>query len=70
MKLLLLLLSALIFSCSRYSCQPSSKSKDYAVTGIKTLYRVTYVKLWGGKRISKTVLMECLPDSLKKEMMD
>lgn len=65
MKILLLLLSALISSCSRYSCQPSPKSKDYAVTQVKTLYQVTYAYRWGAKKEFTTRTYECLPEGIK-----
>jgi hypothetical protein len=34
------------------------------VTGVKTLYLVTYQKTWGARRMQKTVLLECLPPEL------
>jgi hypothetical protein len=66
MKMLLYYCALLLLltSCTTSRCYPSKRSKDYAVSDIKTLYQVTYTYRWGAHRLQKTVLMECLPPEL------
>jgi hypothetical protein len=65
----MILLAVLFASCATRYCQPTKGSRDYAyrVMEVKkygSYYKVRLSKRWGGESLYKTVLYECLPDSV------